>query len=113
MIKHLRRILRNNKYIRKFLINSKNEKLHKLGIQARNNCFCEHVEKGIANKIVLHGPFTGLKYSTFNTRWEKSYNKIFGTYENELNGVWEQIANEQYKIIIDVGCCRCPLVASK
>lgn len=52
---------------------------------------------------VLSGPFKDLKY--FNeTVWGPITPKWLGSYENELNSIIEEIIENDYKNIIDIGC---------
>lgn len=58
---------------------------------------------GNSEIIVLSGPFKGLKY--INTIvWGSITPKWLGSYEAELHDVIEEIIQNQYNTIIDVGC---------
>ena len=59
----------------------------------------------LKNKVVIEGPFKGMKYSkqvkTFGT---SIFNKLLGTYEREITPFIETIIKKNYKFIHDIGC---------
>jgi hypothetical protein len=77
---------KSHSLIKKWGINTLNIKLRKL----------------IGN-TVMSGPFEGLKLpdAAFS---EHVGPYLFGSYENELNVVWEKIFTKDYDQIIDIGC---------
>lgn len=62
------------------------------------------LQKLFSSKEVLNGPFKGLKYPNFYAHGSSLYSKFLGTYENELNDVWERLKKAEFDKIIDVGC---------
>lgn len=55
--------------------------------------------------VVLHGPLQGLKYPHHHAFGSQLYPKLIGTYELEIQGVFEKIIQEnQIKQFIDIGC---------
>lgn len=53
---------------------------------------------------VQNGVFKGLKYPNFYSHGSSLYSKLLGTYENELNPVFNVLSNQNFDKIIDVGC---------
>lgn len=53
---------------------------------------------------VKNGPFKGLKYSGFIAICSSIFPKLLGSYEKEIHPLVEQMINEGYSDIIDVGC---------
>jgi len=53
---------------------------------------------------VLNGPFKGLKYPNLEAFGSSLLPKLLGSYEIELNPVFENILKEKYFSILDVGC---------
>lgn len=56
------------------------------------------------DKVVLNGPFKGLKYPEFRSKSSSLYSKLIGSYEKELHAVFEEIISTPYEQILDVGC---------
>ena len=52
---------------------------------------------------VLHGPFAGLNY-TRKAAGSALAPKLIGSYERELNPVWESVLRNSYDLVIDIGC---------
>jgi hypothetical protein len=55
-------------------------------------------------KTVLHGPFKGLLYPYPHPYGNNMYNKIYGTYEKEIQDLIELAINNKYDNIINIGC---------
>jgi hypothetical protein len=55
-------------------------------------------------KVVLSGPFKGMKYPNLEAFGSCIYPKILGSYERELHDTLNSISNTRYSEIIDVGC---------
>jgi hypothetical protein len=55
----------------------------------------------LPNKV-LSGPFAGMKYITRSTG-SVVLPKLVGTYEDELNGIWEEAKQNKYDAFVDVG----------
>lgn len=54
--------------------------------------------------VVRNGIFKGMQYPDFLAAGSAIYPKFIGSYERELTPIFEQIINEKYDLIIDVGC---------
>lgn len=55
-------------------------------------------------KIVLNGPFKGLKYPYIQAVGSAVFAKLLGTYESECHQVLEEICSRRYSEIINIGC---------
>ena len=53
--------------------------------------------------IVRNGIFKGMKYPDFKAAGSTIYPKFMGSYENELNPIFNKICKKKYDVIIDVG----------
>jgi len=56
------------------------------------------------DKVVLHGPFKGMKYSSMASVGSMLYPKLLGSYERELHGVIDNLIANNYNQILDIGC---------
>lgn len=61
-------------------------------------------DKIFADRTVLHGPFKGLKYPSMDSVGSGLYPKLIGSYERELNALFELICRQKYSEILDIGC---------
>lgn len=61
-------------------------------------------QKVFRDKLVLHGPFKGLKYPSMRSKSSSLYSKLIGSYELELEKEFQLIINGGYEQIIDIGC---------
>jgi len=68
------------------------------------NNFNNKLKDIFKNKIVLNGPFKGLKYSFMESAGSAFYPKLIGSYEKELHDIVYEIFNKPYKQIINIGC---------
>lgn len=55
-------------------------------------------------RVVLDGPFRGMKYPSGSLLNRHGIPIIFGTYELELHPIIEEVALKHYERIIDIGC---------
>lgn len=62
------------------------------------------IKEKLNKKIVLNGPFKGLKYNSLEAYYSALYPKLLGCYESELHQVIEDCCKNKYSEIIDVGC---------
>jgi hypothetical protein len=53
---------------------------------------------------VLHGPFKGLQYPSYNAIGSTLYPKLLGSYERELHEVIDALSGKEFSEIINVGC---------
>lgn len=53
---------------------------------------------------VQHGPFKGMKYSSFEAIGSALYPKLLGSYERELTDIINEIKDNEYSQILDIGC---------
>lgn len=53
---------------------------------------------------VLHGPFKGLLYPGLRSKSSSLYSKLIGSYEKELQPIFEEIIASPYEQILDIGC---------
>lgn len=56
------------------------------------------------NPEVLQGQFAGMRYASIEAACSAIFPKLLGTYEIELDKVFESIYTRNYEIIADVGC---------
>jgi len=57
-----------------------------------------------SSKVVLNGIFQGMVYPDFVSVGSSLFAKLLGSYERELESLFESIKNENYTEILDVGC---------
>ena len=73
--------------------------------QAADPVEVARVDERIAKDLtVKNGIFKGLRYPDLKSSGSMLYPKLLGSYESELNGVFEEIFRNTYTTIIDVGC---------
>lgn len=53
---------------------------------------------------VQHGPFKGMKYSSFEAIESSICPKLLGSYERELSDIINEIKNNEYTEILNIGC---------
>lgn len=58
----------------------------------------------VGDPVVKNGFFQGMKYPSYDSVCSTIFPKIIGSYEAELNEVLQQIIQNNYDVIIDVGC---------
>lgn len=58
----------------------------------------------VGEPIVKNGLFKGMKYPSFDSVCSTIFPKIIGSYEAELNDTIQHIIQNNYDVIIDVGC---------
>lgn len=56
------------------------------------------------NKVVLNGPFAGMKYPKIYSNSSAIYPKLIGSYESELGSTIHGIFKKSYRFIYDIGC---------
>jgi hypothetical protein len=56
------------------------------------------------SKVVLDGPFKGMRYPSLHSKCSVMAPKIIGSYESELLEVVNSVPSKGYDIIIDIGC---------
>jgi len=61
-------------------------------------------EKLFEKKVVLHGPFEGMRYPSLRSKSSALYPKLLGTYEQELSPIIEELIAEKYTQVLDIGC---------
>lgn len=69
-------------------------------------CYLDHkiVQKYCKNELkIVKGIFSGMQYPTMETAGSAFGLKIVGIYEEELIPIFEQIINNSYKKVIDIG----------
>ena len=60
--------------------------------------------KHLADQLVLHGPFKGLKCHEFSSFGSMLYPKLIGCYESEIQEVVGKLISGSFDVIVDVGC---------
>jgi lipopolysaccharide biosynthesis glycosyltransferase len=70
----------------------------------KNFSVVDEIRELLPNQIVFTGPFKGMKYPELEAIGSSIAPKLFGTYEAELNEIVEEIIENKYSIIIDIGC---------
>lgn len=55
-------------------------------------------------KVVLHGPFRGMKYPAARAIGSALFAKLLGSYERELHPIIERCIAEDYTHVVDIGC---------
>ena len=58
----------------------------------------------VGDPVVKNGLFKGMKYPSYDSVCSTIFPKIIGSYEAELNNVIQHIIQNNYDVIIDVGC---------
>ena len=58
----------------------------------------------VGDPVVKNGFFKGMKYPSFDSVCSTIFPKIIGSYEAELKDTIQQIIQNNYDVIIDVGC---------
>lgn len=61
------------------------------------------IKSVLKGKTVLHGTFKGLTYPDYESFGSAIYPKLLGSYESELAIVWNEVVNNSYDEIIDIG----------
>jgi hypothetical protein len=56
------------------------------------------------DKVVLNGPFYGLKYNGVISNCSAYFPKLLGSYESELHEEFYKLKRQDFKFIIDIGC---------
>jgi len=56
------------------------------------------------SKVVLGGPFKGMRYPSLHAKCSVMAPKIIGSYESELEEVIKSVSTSAYDTIIDIGC---------
>jgi lipopolysaccharide biosynthesis glycosyltransferase len=64
----------------------------------------EYIKSLIPGQTVVSGPFRGLKYPPFESIGSCIAPKLLGSYEIELREIVEEICNNNYSTIINIGC---------
>lgn len=64
----------------------------------------DDIEHLLKDKIVLNGPFAGLRYSGFSALWSTIYPKLLGSYELELENEINYCLQQNYTDVLDIGC---------
>jgi hypothetical protein len=54
-------------------------------------------------RVVIAGPFKGMKYGDTEARCSALYPKLLGTYENELAGVVNEALAKRPAVVVDIG----------
>lgn len=54
-------------------------------------------------KMIMAGPFAGMKYASRHPPGGIVLPKLVGTYEDELEPVWEEIKHKQYDLFVNAG----------
>lgn len=62
------------------------------------------VAAGLTELVVLNGPFAGMRYARELPVGSIFYPKLLGSYEAELQSVFERIIHTDYTAVVDVGC---------
>lgn len=64
----------------------------------------EKVKKIFADKTVRHGNFKGLQFPNFNSTSDSLFPMLLGSYESELNPIFDKIFLNNYSEIFVIGC---------
>jgi hypothetical protein len=75
-----------------------------LEFQYQKRNFDEQKYKKELGTIVLNGYFKGMEYPFTKSLTSSYFPKIIGSYEFELNNVWETIFSRKFSTYIDIGC---------
>lgn len=63
----------------------------------------ERLNKLLTPRVVLSGPFEGVKYGTTKAMCSALYPKLLGVYENEITGAIQDAITSNPSLIVDVG----------
>ena len=58
----------------------------------------------LADLAVRSGPFRGMRYPEARSTGSASVPKILGCYERELHEVFEEVCQQSYSTVVDIGC---------
>lgn len=61
-------------------------------------------EKISSDRTVVQGPFVGHKFARSESVGSSFLPKLLGTYESEIYPVWADIQNQDFSVILDIGC---------
>lgn len=86
-----------------FLQTERNKKNDKLSIQQNKERLDNLFAPIIQQRIVLNGPFKGLKYPQIQAFGSALYPKLIGSYEMELHTLIEELCQVSYSEIINIG----------
>lgn len=64
----------------------------------------EYAAVTFKDKVVLNGPFKGLKYAQIASHGSSVYSKLLGSYEKELQPSISALVGRDYSSIVDIGC---------
>jgi SAM-dependent methyltransferase len=64
----------------------------------------EFIKQSFPDLVVRNGPFKGMKYPTSMSTGSALLPKLLGSYESELQGIFDTILQTNYTDIIDIGC---------
>ena len=56
------------------------------------------------DRTVIQGPFIGQKFARTESVGSAYLPKLLGTYESEIFPVWTEIQNQDFSVILDIGC---------
>lgn len=56
------------------------------------------------DRTVLHGPFKGMRYPSYNAIGSALYSKLLGSYESELHPFVESLCQKDFSEVINIGC---------
>lgn len=62
------------------------------------------VDNYFKDLTVKNGVFKGLQYPRLEASGSAIYPKLMGSYEAELQGIFNNIINSNYSLIVDIGC---------
>lgn len=64
----------------------------------------DEIKKVFPDLVVKHGTFAGMKYPKMESVGSALFPKLLGSYEKELEPLFEEICRKSYTEIVDVGC---------
>jgi hypothetical protein len=72
--------------------------------KARSKELTALADEIFADKIICNGPFKGLKFSSTASLASSTYSKLLGSYESEIHPFIDQVLQNKYKVVINIGC---------
>lgn len=63
----------------------------------------QKLRQALETRLIIGGPFQGLKYGDTEARCSALYPKLLGTYENELAGEVTAALAKRHQLVVDIG----------
>ncbi len=91
-------------FVPRFLFQKRENEIQQRRRRTRRRLIRKHMKDLSPDLKVLSGPFAAMEYTDCQSFGSSFPPKILGTYEAELHDVIRDIIQEDYEVIINVGC---------